>query len=155
MSKSRGNIIDPIKLLNDYGADAVRYWTGTSHLGHDTVLSVNTLQQGKRLVTKLWNAAKLAHIALYQTQLRPHSPNADIEAGIIRHPLDKWLLGHLAEVVKGATDAFENYEYAQALRLTGILLAYPLRQLSGNGEEPGDVPADVEKGGAALHALSP
>ena len=118
MSKSRGNIIDPIRLLNDYGADAVRYWTGTSRLGHDTVLSVNTLQQGKRLVTKLWNAAKLAHIALYQTQLRPHSPKADIEAGIIRHPLDKWLLGHLAEVVKGATDAFEDYEYAQALRLT-------------------------------------
>lgn len=45
MSKSKGNVIDPIKLLNDYGTDAVRYWTGTSRLGNDTALSPNTLKR--------------------------------------------------------------------------------------------------------------
>ncbi|MEO1039142.1 MAG: valine--tRNA ligase [Pseudomonadota bacterium] len=118
MSKSKGNVIDPIKLLDDYGSDVVRYWTGTSRLGHDTVLSQNTLQQGKRLVTKLWNAVKLAHMALEQAEIAPVSPKADIEAGIITHPLDQWLLGRLSDTVAKAGEAFENYEYANALRVT-------------------------------------
>jgi valyl-tRNA synthetase len=116
MSKSKGNVIDPIKLLDEYGSDVVRYWTGTSRLGNDTVLSPNTLQQGKRLVTKIWNAAKLAHLSLKRADIQPVSPKADIEAGIICHALDRWLLGHLSETVSKATEAFETYEYAQALR---------------------------------------
>ncbi len=118
MSKSKGNMIDPIGLLNDYGSDVVRYWTGTSRLGQDTVLSPNTLQQGKRLITKLWNAVRLAHIALLQSNIRPVSPRADQVAGVISHPLDQWLLGRLSELVSEVTQAFETYEYAQALRLT-------------------------------------
>ena len=118
MSKSKGNVIDPIKLLDEYGADAVRYWTGTSRLGHDTALAPNVLSQGKRLVTKLWNAVKLAHMALEQAEISPVSPKADIEAGLITHPMDKWLLGELSETVEKATKAFEAYEYAQALRVT-------------------------------------
>ena len=117
MSKSKGNVIDPVKLLDEYGADPVRYWTGTSRLGHDTALAPNVLSQGKRLVTKLWNAVKLAHMALEQADISPVSPKADIEAGLITHPLDKWLLGELSETVEKATTAFEAYEYAQALRL--------------------------------------
>ncbi|MGP1275242.1 MAG: valine--tRNA ligase, partial [Caulobacterales bacterium] len=118
MSKSKGNVIDPVKLLDEYGADAVRYWTGTSRLGHDTALAPNVLNQGKRLVTKLWNAVKLAHMALEQAGIDPVSPRADIEAGHITHPMDKWLLGELSETVEKATKAFESYEYAQALRVT-------------------------------------
>jgi valyl-tRNA synthetase len=116
MSKSKGNVIDPVKLLDEYGADPVRYWTGTSRLGHDTALSPNTLNQGKRLVTKLWNAVKLAHMALEQARITPVSPKADIESGAISHPMDRWVLGRLAETVKKATDSFEAYEYAAALR---------------------------------------
>jgi valyl-tRNA synthetase len=118
MSKSKGNVIDPVRLLNDHGTDVVRYWTGTSRLGQDTVLSPNTLQQGKRLVTKLWNAVKLAHIALSQGQERPTTPRQDLELGLITHPLDLWLLARLGETVKQATQAFEDYEYATALRVT-------------------------------------
>ncbi len=118
MSKSKGNVIDPIKLLDEHGSDVVRYWTGTSRLGHDTALSPNTLGQGKRLVTKLWNAVKLAHMSLENAQIEPACPRADLEAGHISHPLDQWLLGRLSETVTRATEAFENYEYAQALRVT-------------------------------------
>jgi valyl-tRNA synthetase len=117
MSKSKGNIIDPVKLLNEYGSEAVRYWTGTSRLGNDTVLSVNTLQKGKRLITKLWNAAKLTHMALERAPVRPLSPKADVQSGIICHDIDRWLLGHLSQLVGNATEAFEAYEYAQALRV--------------------------------------
>ena len=117
MSKSKGNVIDPIKLLNEYGTDVVRYWTGTSQLGHDTVLSPNTLRQGRRLVTKLWNAARLAHLLLDKAAIKPATPKQDYDAGLIVNPIDKWLLGRLSETVRDATRAFEKYEYAQALRL--------------------------------------
>ena len=116
MSKSKGTVIDPIKLLNEYGTDPVRYWTGTSRLGNDTVLAPNTLKQGKRLVTKLWNAVRLAHIALEPAQIKPQTAAADIASGVIDHPLDRWLLGVLADVIAKASVAFEAYEYAQALR---------------------------------------
>ena len=122
MSKSRGNVVDPIKLLDQYGVDAVRYWTGTSRLGQDTALSENTLKQGKRLVTKLWNAVKLAHMTLERAEaagvLDPKTPREDIARGAIPHTLDQWLLGRLAETVKAATAHFENYEFANAQRVT-------------------------------------
>jgi valyl-tRNA synthetase len=118
MSKSRGNVVDPIRLLDEYGSDVVRYWTGTSRLGNDTVLSLNTLKQGKRLVTKLWNAARLAHLALEQAEIEPATARADVANGIICHPLDQWLLSQLSSTVAGATEAFEAYEYSRALRIT-------------------------------------
>ncbi len=120
MSKSKGNVIDPIKLLDEYGSDPVRYWTGTSRLGQDTAMSPNTLKQGKRLVTKLWNASKLAAMSLEAADaagaLKPTTPKADIESGLISHPLDQWLLGELSQTIAKATKAFENYEYAAAQR---------------------------------------
>ncbi len=120
MSKSRGNVIKPGKLLDEYGTDPVRYWTGASRLGQDTVLSPNTLKQGKRLVTKLWNAARLAgmslEIAHAHNALSPTTPKSDIETGVISHPLDQWLLGALSETIDKASRSFENYEYAAALR---------------------------------------
>lgn len=116
MSKSKGSVIDPIKLLDEYGSDAVRYWTGTSRLGNDTVVSPNTLKQGKRLVTKLWNAVRLAHGALELSPITPTTPAGDVASGAVSHPLDRWLLGALATTVAKATEAFEAYEYAAALR---------------------------------------
>ncbi|MEQ8404189.1 MAG: valine--tRNA ligase [Oceanicaulis sp.] len=121
MSKSKGNVVDPIKLLDQYGVDAVRFWTGTSRLGQDTALSENTLKQGKRVVNKLWNATKLAHMALKAADeagaLNPTTAREDIDSGAISHPLDQWLLGRLAETVKAATESFESYEYANAQRV--------------------------------------
>ena len=116
MSKSRGTVIDPVKLLGEYGTDAVRYWTGTSRLGNDTVIAPNTLKQGKRLVTKLWNSTRLAHGVLATAGINPKTPAQDLADGTISHPLDRWLLGALSQTVEKATAAFEKYEYANALR---------------------------------------
>ena len=117
MSKSKGNIIDPIKMLNEYGADAVRYWTGTSRLGHDTRLAPDTLKQGKRLVTKLWNAVKLSTMTLEKVDIGATTIANDIANGKITHPIDIWVLEELAEIIKNASENFENYEYAHSLRL--------------------------------------
>ncbi|MGB1026927.1 MAG: class I tRNA ligase family protein, partial [Rhodospirillaceae bacterium] len=115
MSKSKGNIIDPLRLIADNGVDPVRYWTGTSRLGNDTALSPNTLKQGRRLVTKLWNAARLAHMSLGGS-----APQGTLEEALqskdISHPIDLWLIGELARTASEATEAFDRYEYAQALK---------------------------------------
>ena len=59
MSKSKGNVMTPMHLLEQYSADAVRYWAASARLGVDTAFDEKVLKIGKRLTTKLFNAAKL------------------------------------------------------------------------------------------------
>ena len=58
MSKSRGNVVTPMHLIEQYGADAIRYWAAAARLGTDTAFDDKVLKVGKRLVTKLFNAGK-------------------------------------------------------------------------------------------------
>ena len=58
MSKSKGNVVTPVHLLDEYGADAVRYWALAARLGTDTAFDEKVFKVGKRLVTKLFNAGK-------------------------------------------------------------------------------------------------
>ena len=58
MSKSKGNVVTPMHLLDQYGADAVRYWSLSAKLGTDTAFDEKVLKVGRRLVVKLFNAAK-------------------------------------------------------------------------------------------------
>jgi valyl-tRNA synthetase len=64
MSKSKGNIIDPNKLIDQYGPDVVRYWAANSNLGGDTRFDENIMKIGKKLVTKLSNVIKFAELFL-------------------------------------------------------------------------------------------
>jgi valyl-tRNA synthetase len=105
MSKSRGNVITPMHLLDEYGSDAVRYWAACAQLGADTAFDVNVLKVGKRLVTKLFNASKFV---LGKEGL----------PGPIAYPMDRVFLLRLQELVRNATRHFENYEHQQALAET-------------------------------------
>lgn len=116
MSKSKGNIIDPVKLIAEYGVDPIRYWTGTSRLGNDTVLATNTLKQGKRLVNKIWNAARLAHMSVADAGPPTDDLAASLADGAISHPVDIWMMTRLAQVTAEARTQFEQYEYARALK---------------------------------------
>lgn len=102
MSKSKGNVVTPMHLLDEYGSDAVRYWSANARLGTDTAFDTNILKVGKRLVTKLFNAGKFV---LQQTGEK-HEP---------LHPLDLAFLSQLKDTVARATDYFEKYEHALAL----------------------------------------
>ncbi|HLY54660.1 MAG TPA: valine--tRNA ligase [Stellaceae bacterium] len=115
MSKSKGNSIEPHDLLEKWGADVVRYWTATSRLGLDTAFSEDVLKIGKRLQTKLWNAARFTMLQLGEFGGTPTSPAADAADGIITEPLDRWILSRLARTVDTATVHFRDFDYADAL----------------------------------------
>jgi valyl-tRNA synthetase len=103
MSKSKGNVVTPVHLLEEYGADAVRYWAASGRPGADTAFDPQQMKVGRRLAVKLLNASKFA-----LADLPP-------EGGAVTHPLDRAMLGRLANVVGDATRSFDEYDYARAL----------------------------------------
>lgn len=105
MSKSKGNVTTPLHLIDEYSADAVRYWTANARLGTDTTFDEKVLKVGKRLVTKIFNASKFV---LAQ----------DGEPGPITSELDLAFQGRLRELVARVGDYYEKFEYAPALRET-------------------------------------
>jgi len=108
MSKSKGAVITPIALFDEFGSDAVRYWSASARLGTDAAFDTGQMKIGRRLAIKLLNASKFA-LGLGAAQ-----PN--LAAGT--HPLDRSLLVNLADVVETATTAFERYDHARALEVT-------------------------------------
>ncbi len=106
MSKSKGNVITPMGLLDQYGADAVRYWAASGRPGTDTAYDEGQMKIGRRLAIKILNASKFA----LSFAGDPQAP--------VTEPLDLAMLATLREVVEQATAALEDYNYARALELT-------------------------------------
>jgi valyl-tRNA synthetase len=105
MSKSKGNVVTPLALLQEYGSDGVRYWAARGGPGVDTAFDVGQMKIGRRLAMKLLNASKFALMG-------------GRAAGEITHRLDRGLLTELAAVVEDATDALDEYEYTRVLDRT-------------------------------------
>jgi valyl-tRNA synthetase len=105
MSKSKGNVVVPTDILDEYGSDAVRYWAASSRLGIDPTADPNVFREGKRLVTKIRNAARLVR-------------GYEGEPGEPTHPLDLALIARLRKLVEEATGEWEAWEHARALDLT-------------------------------------
>src|SRR6185312_6909668 len=103
MSKSKGNVVTPMHLLEEYGADAVRYWAASGRPGTDTAFDAQQMKVGRRLAVKLLNASKFALADLPEP------------AAALTHPRYRALLARLAGVVADATASFEEYDYARAL----------------------------------------
>jgi len=107
MSKSLGNFVAPEEVIKKYSADSLRYWSAGATLGHDLRYNEEDVKNGKRLLIKLWNAARY----LYQN-LEDFYPGQQIQ----RSTIDKWMLSKLQDVISNTTDFFENYEYSHALK---------------------------------------
>jgi valyl-tRNA synthetase len=104
MSKSKGNVLTPMHLLEEHGADAVRYWAANGRPGTDTAFDAQQMKVGRRLAVKLLNASKFA--------LADLPPQGEV----LTSPLDRALIARLTVVVEDATAAFESYDYARALQ---------------------------------------
>ncbi len=114
MSKSKGNVVTPVELIVDKGADAVRYWASTSRLGTDTAFSEDLLKIGKKLVNKLWNASIFSSQHFGKLRENPTTAASDISSGKIAEPLDRWIISRLNKTIAKATQKFDEYEYADA-----------------------------------------
>ncbi|MUN08297.1 valine--tRNA ligase [Agromyces luteolus] len=109
MSKSKGNVVTPAGLLDQHGADAVRYWAASSRLGTDAAFDPQNPTQvkiGRRLAIKVLNAAKF----ILTFEGRADAP--------VTVPVDRSMLAGLATVVEQATRALESYDHARALEVS-------------------------------------
>ncbi len=104
MSKSKGNVIDPRKVMSDFGADALRYWAASPKLGEDVDYMEKDLVTGKKLVTKLLNAAKFVFLNLNEW-------NGKKPAKITE--TDRLFLSKINEVIESCTEEFDNYNYSR------------------------------------------
>jgi valyl-tRNA synthetase len=109
MSKSKGNVVVPIDTLEQYGADAVRYWAAGGRPGTDTAFDVGQMKIGRRLAIKLLNVTKFV---LGFGETRAADP------ALVIDPLDRSMLSDLADLVDEATVAFDTFDYARALERT-------------------------------------
>jgi valyl-tRNA synthetase len=107
MSKSKGNVVTPMGLFEQYGTDAVRYWALAARPGVDTAFSEDQMKVGRRLATKLLNASKFVLST-------PDPSGGDVELD----PVDAAMLARLGQTVAEATTAFEGFDYARALEHT-------------------------------------
>jgi valyl-tRNA synthetase len=102
MSKSKGNVVTPMALLEEHGSDGVRYWAASGRPGTDTAFDAAQMKVGRRLAIKLLNAARFALL-----QAEPRGP--------IVEPLDRGMLTQLSRLVEDSTEHLEAYDYARVL----------------------------------------
>ncbi|HEY8720002.1 valine--tRNA ligase [Pengzhenrongella sp.] len=111
MSKSKGNVVTPRGLLEEHGSDAVRYWAASARLGTDAAFEVKQMKIGRRLAIKVLNASKFALAFGGDRALA-------IDPELVTDPLDRAMLGGLADVVDRATAALDIYDHTRALEAT-------------------------------------
>ena len=105
MSKSKGNVVTPMSLLQEHGSDGVRYWAAGARPGGDAIFEPSQMKVGRRLAIKILNAARFALM-----QAEPRGPMTE--------PLDRGMLTALSALVQACTKDFEDYEYTGALQKT-------------------------------------
>ena len=106
MHSSLGNVIDPVPILKEYGADALRYYACTCALGEDNAFREKDVIRGKRLATKLWNIGKFTNMVVKE---RPEMRGLQ--------PLDRWILSRYSKVVRETTQFYEDYQFDKAMRV--------------------------------------
>ncbi|HEY5302012.1 MAG TPA: valine--tRNA ligase [Acetobacteraceae bacterium] len=151
MSKSKGNVIDSLELIDRYGADALRFTIcALTGPGRDVKLSAASVESHRSFVTKLWNAARFCEM----NAVRP-DPRFDPAAAVL--PLSRWILDAANRAVAEATAALDAYridEYTASLyRFTWNSFCDWFLEFAKPVVAEGDTAAAREVRGAAAHVL--
>jgi len=105
MSKSKGNVIDPLDLIERFGADALRFTIcSLTGPGRDVKLGPQRVEGYRSFVTKIWNAARFC-------EMNAIVPDADFIPAQATLPLNRWILAELSDAVGEATTALEAYRF--------------------------------------------
>ncbi|MBI2977041.1 MAG: valine--tRNA ligase, partial [Chloroflexi bacterium] len=118
MSKTLGNVIDPLQVMDEFGADALRFTLLTAATpGNDMNLSLQRVEGNRNFANKLWNAARFIIGNLDKCPEAP-TPVGERDTGgePDRTLADRWIRGRLAQVTAGVNRLFENYQYGEAGR---------------------------------------
>lgn len=110
MSKSLGNGIDPLEIIDKYGADALRFTLATGNSpGNDMRFSDERVEASRNFANKIWNAARFILMNLPENEPAPYIPQGlEIE--------DKWILSQYNTLVSGVTDSLEKFELGMAVQ---------------------------------------
>ena len=115
MSKSLGNIIDPIEIIDEFGADALRFSIiSITAVGQDVFLSKEKFESGRNFANKIWNAARFVMSNLSEdvdTDLCVLYKNADLPLA------DRWILSNLYTTLEGLDRALASYRFNEAANL--------------------------------------
>ena len=108
MSRSKGNAIDPLELMDIYAADAIRFTLARgANPGADQALAEEWIAGSRNFGTKLWNATRFA-------MLNGANVEGDLPAFDSLNVIDRWILSRLNETIIEVDELFESYEYARA-----------------------------------------
>ncbi|WLT09750.1 valine--tRNA ligase [Bartonella apihabitans] len=108
MSKSKGNVIDPLDLMDEYGADALRFTLAImAAQGRDVKLDPARIAGYRNFGTKLWNATRFAEMngVAYDPAFRPES---------VKLSLNRWILTELSKTIEAVTSGIETYKFNEA-----------------------------------------
>ncbi|WP_417450271.1 valine--tRNA ligase [Kordiimonas sp.] len=105
MSKSKGNVIDPLKFIEKYGADALRFTLiAMEAQGRDIKLSEKRVEGYRNFATKLWNAARFCEMNEIAGSESAHAPEATLA-------VNKWIIGEVAKTTAAITQAFDAFRF--------------------------------------------
>jgi valyl-tRNA synthetase len=108
MSKSKGNVIDPLSIIDDYGADALRFTLAAmAAQGRDIKLSASRVEGYRNFATKLWNAARFGEVNGCKRA-------AGFDPKKAHETLNRWILGEAAKAAREVTAAIEAYRFNEA-----------------------------------------
>jgi len=110
MSKSLGNVIDPLTVIEEYGTDAFRLTLAAfAAQGRDIKMSEKRVEGYRHFVNKLWNAARFSLM-----HIKPEHAGSDLDPGSVRSLPDQWILSRLQRVTRTVAEALDDYRFNEA-----------------------------------------
>jgi valyl-tRNA synthetase len=108
MSKSKGNVIDPLVLIDDYGADALRFTLAAmAAQGRDIKLATSRVEGYRNFATKLWNAARFS-------QMNECAPQPGFDPSLAKVTVNRWIAGESERALQSVTDALQAFRFNEA-----------------------------------------